>query len=313
MAVYRMHAPKSRLRNTKNIGNREFANKIDESKFCAVCRDVISESVIHPLCSLGVARHHKPYAPGHLMIVPFMHINSLFDVDPYLLREVIFIHKVINEKHRYHMFVDEGLVAGQENSHITFNLVPEDFMNNNFCETYSRHMLLADPLSAPVIIESGLVPSDYYEYRMRVGVEELYSFLQYAADRLLNGFARVVESPRHSKLSSYGIKKRFLRDIAWLYCDDEYDKMNDIDFLLEKVHSSKQGYGFNIYFENTGFMEVIVHIVPRVTPITGNGKHRFIGGMGMFLNTLLNRKDFSDDEYEQWHDIEDGYLSTILL
>jgi len=120
--------------------------------FCKIARGEIDSKKIYEDGDAVAFLDINPSTPGHALVVPKIHYESIFSIDEITLRRTVGVVKKVADKMRRELNVEgvsivqnNGRLAGQIVDHIHFHLIPR-YPDDNFKIHYPKRDVPEDEL-----------------------------------------------------------------------------------------------------------------------------------------------------------------------
>ncbi|MEM3364035.1 MAG: HIT family protein [Candidatus Micrarchaeia archaeon] len=309
MVVYEIKAPRWDEK-TPSFTSREMKTKgISNCRFCTLAEEPLVESS----SNWRILKAKYPYIPQHCIITPKEHLLTLHNISKNQFDSMFTaIGKILQHFPGATALGNFGIVAGQTIRHLHIHLLCSKVEESKYLELKSAENLIADPLSVPILVESGhLTLCNGYDTAVtrKIHRNDLYDYIRSIIPQLFDGFFRLVQSRMYEQVVQYGYGYHNLERVAWLY-GISTDNLNNIEFLLNTRVTS--GIGVNWMISEYDKDMFKIHIIPRATSVSGTfGLERRIGGLELFHNTILSRTKLRPDIENEWKEAEKEFWSTL--
>ena len=108
--------------------------------FCDILKGAALASFVYQDDICFVIMDIKPINPGHVLVIPNVHAESMINVEPQVMRHMMSIAQNLSISLRYssvqcdgiNLFLCDGVHAGQDVFHLHLHVIPR-FQNDGYC------------------------------------------------------------------------------------------------------------------------------------------------------------------------------------
>jgi histidine triad (HIT) family protein len=272
-------------------------------KKCRFCYN--NENTLHETNHFKFLKAKYPYAPQHLILLPKKHIPSLHFMSEEIFDDLINIIKKTGRKDICFM-ANYNFIAGQTLPHLHIHIVGE-LTRNNFKRKIDSPNLFYDPLTLPIIHESGLekyISENGLVFCFEKNFQKKSNEIFYDLEE---GMRRIIEGKSKLKLTDYGTSNEMIKEMSLIYGINE-KKINYIKHIIEKRFG---GFGVNWHL-NYVYGNYVFMIIPRATILKKENEESRWGALEMFYNAQLIREQFNEKELIEWKKEEEKFINSII-
>ncbi|MCX8200300.1 MAG: HIT domain-containing protein [Candidatus Micrarchaeota archaeon] len=302
MVVYEIRAPlwpeKTASFTSKEM--KKTGSRMRDCRFCVLAEEPLVESKT----GLRILKAKYPYIPQHCILAPRDHVLALHKITKKQFDDIFMMtgEMIQNFQHATALW-NFGVVGGQTLKHLHIHLICSNVQESKYAQLKSAENLIADPLSLPILVESGLpVIGNGYDtaFSSRIHKNDLYDFTKNTITQLFDGFFHLVQSRMYDKVHKYGYNYHNLERLTWLY-GVSADNLNDIDFLISNMVTA--GLGINLMISECNKDTFKIHIMPRATSVSPTETlSKRIAGLELFHQTILTRTKLAPDIEIEWEE-----------
>jgi len=301
MVVYEIRAPEWPEKSALIRDN-------GKNKPCRFCQLAETPLVETNLWKIIEAKY--PYSPEHCMLIPKEHHPALHKMDRYEFNSILDAIDILSSKHKELTAIcNFGVTAGQTIKHFHIHLINSNIAALPFTKLKYVNLDIADPLSYPILIESGYLKlQNTDEYITHLSKKsDVYDWMCATFTTAFEGFFNLIQKRQHRYVNEYGYPYEKLEKIAWLYKATAED-LNNIMFLFENKIVKGFGINWSISKEDEHFS---IKIMPRACITPNTIPQIRLAALEVFHKTLLYRNGLSEEELKEWKDRQNEFNSKI--